>query len=139
MSTREGIERQIYSLSELERSALVEKYKRLYAKLPPRRLSREQIELAVAYRLQKLLNANLRAKMMQALAATEAIASILISNSRHTELIREWRGRIYSVTLLDDGVMYDDQRYRTLSAVARVITGKRCCGSEFFGVSAKES
>ena len=135
MKNSKGLEAQIHSLPELNRQELAERYQRLYAKPPSRRLSREQMEMAMALQLQKLLNANLRAKMMQVLTATEAITSILIFNSRHTELVREWRGRIYSVTLLDDGVMYDDRLYRSLSAVARVITGKRCCGSEFFGVS----
>lgn len=133
-----SLEQRIAALPDLDKAALVDQYRRFHGKPASRRLPRLQIELAVAYRLQKQLNANLRAKMMQALLASDAIESILSSNSCHTELIREWRGRIYSVTVLDDGVMYGDQRYRSLSAVARAITGKRCSGSEFFRVPAHE-
>ena len=131
-----SLEQQIAALPDLDKEALANQYRRLNGKPPSRRQPRAQIELTVAYRLQKQINAKLRAKMMQALLASDAIESILSSNSRHTELVREWHGRIYSVTVLDDGVMYGDQRYRSLSAVARVITGKRCSGSEFFGIPA---
>ena len=131
-----GLESRITALPDLEMSALIEQYRHFHGKAPSRRLPRSQIELAIAYQLQKQLTAKLQAKMMQALTATEAITTILITNSQHTELVREWRGHIYSVTLLDDGVIYNDRRYSSLSAVARLITGKRVSGADFFGVSA---
>lgn len=134
-----SLEQRIALLPNLDKEALVEQYLRLLGETPSRRLPRSQIELAIAYRLQKQLNANLRSKMMQALLASDAIESILSSNSSHAELVREWRGRLYSVTLLDYGVMYGDKHYLSLSDVARLITGKRCSGTEFFGVSAKSS
>ena len=134
MKRGESLERQIAALSDLDQTALAAAYQRLQGKAAPSRLPREQLELAVAVRLHKQLNANLRAKMMQALLAAEAMVSILSANSRHTELVREWRGRLYRVVILEDAVMYRDQKYRSLSAVARVITGQKISGSEFFGV-----
>lgn len=134
-----GLEQRISGLPDLDRAALIEQYRHLYGTGPSRRLPRAQIELAIAYRLQKQLIAKLQAKMMQALAATEAITNILITNSRHTEYVREWRGLIYSVTLLDDGVIYEERRYASLSAVARVITGKRISGDAFFGIKTDET
>ena len=133
-----GLESRITALPDLEMPALIEQYRHLHGKAPSRRLPRAHIELAVAYQLQKQLTAKLQAKMMQVLTATEAITTILITNSQHTELVREWRGHIYSVTLLDDGVIYNDQRYATLSAVAHVITGKHISGTEFFGAAPKQ-
>ena len=134
MKGGESLEKQIAALPDLDRAALVEIYQRLYAKPAPLRMPREQLELAVAIRLHKQLNANLRAKMMQALLASEAIASILSTNSRHTELVREWRGRLYRVVILDAAVMYQNQKYRSLSAVAQAITGQKISGAKFFRV-----
>lgn len=133
MKTSKAIEAQIAGLSKLNRTALAEHYRRLHSKPAPQRWPRKTLELAVAHHLQRQLNANLRAKMLQALLATEAIVSILSTNSRHTELIREWRGRLHRVVLLDDGVMYEGQRYRSLSAVAQKITESKCDGAKFFG------
>lgn len=134
MKKRQSLEGQIAALPDLDRSSLVEQYKRLHSHPAPMRWSRAHLEVAVAYRLQKQLNANLRNKMMQVLGATEAITSLLISNSQHSEIVREWRGRIYSVTLLDDGAVYNDRHYRSLSAVAQAITGKRGSGAAVFGL-----
>ena len=44
-----------------------------------------------------------------------------------TLLIREWRGKAHQVTVHDDGVAYHGKRYRSLSEVARLITGTRWC------------
>lgn len=51
-----------------------------------------------------------------------------------TVLIREWRGVRHHVTVLDDDVVYRGQRYKSLSEVARLITGTRWSGPVFFGL-----
>jgi Protein of unknown function (DUF2924) len=55
-------------------------------------------------------------------------------------LIREWRGKAHQVTVQDDAVVYRGKRYRSLSEVARLITGTRWSGPLFFGLrkAAKE-
>jgi hypothetical protein len=40
-----------------------------------------------------------------------------------TRLMREWQGRTYEVVVLDDGFSWQGTRYRSLSAIARKITG----------------
>ena len=50
------------------------------------------------------------------------------------QLVREWNGRIYRVLVLDDGFELDGRRYRSLSAVARHITGAAWSGPRFFGL-----
>ena len=49
-------------------------------------------------------------------------------------LIREWRGVSHRVTLLDSDVVYRGRRYKSLSEVARAITGTRWSGPLFFGL-----
>ena len=51
-----------------------------------------------------------------------------------TRLVREFQGREYTVTVLPDGFEWEGRRYKSLSAVARAITGTRWNGLTFFGV-----
>lgn len=51
-----------------------------------------------------------------------------------TKLIREWDGVTHTVTVLRDGFEWDGRRYKSLSAVARTITGTRWNGYRFFGL-----
>ena len=51
-----------------------------------------------------------------------------------TKLIREWDGTAHTVTVLKDGFDWGGQRYKSLSAVARAITGTRWNGYRFFGL-----
>lgn len=52
-----------------------------------------------------------------------------------TRLSREWHGRTHHVHVVDGGFDYRDERYRSLTAVARQITGARWSGPRFFGLA----
>ncbi len=49
-------------------------------------------------------------------------------------LIREWKGVEYTVTVLEKGFEYQGRKYRSLSAVAKAITGTHWSGPLFFGL-----
>jgi hypothetical protein len=51
-----------------------------------------------------------------------------------TRLVREWQGRTYDVLVLDGGFSWQDTHYRSLSALARKITGTAWSGPLFFGL-----
>lgn len=51
-----------------------------------------------------------------------------------TRLLRQWRGAVHLVEVLDHGFAYRGQRYGSLSAIARAITGTRWSGPVFFGL-----
>ncbi len=51
-----------------------------------------------------------------------------------TKLIREYKGQIYEVIILDNGYQYSGKIYKSLSAIANYITGTRWNGKVFFGV-----
>ena len=53
-------------------------------------------------------------------------------------LTREFRGRSYSVKVLANGFEYEGQHFKSLSAIARAITGTRWNGLAFFGVAASK-
>jgi hypothetical protein len=54
-----------------------------------------------------------------------------------TILTRRYKGRTLQVEVLEHGWAYDGQVYRSLSAVAKAITGSHCSGHFFFGLTQK--
>lgn len=52
-----------------------------------------------------------------------------------SRLIREWQGKLHEVSVRDDGFVYRDRKYRSLSAIAHDITGTRWSGPAFFGLN----
>ena len=56
-----------------------------------------------------------------------------------TRLLRTWQGGTHEVLVGDDGVSYRGQAYRSLSEVARLITGQRWSGPLFFGLKRRAS
>ena len=52
-----------------------------------------------------------------------------------TWLSRTWHGEVHQVVVLEHGVEYRDERFASLSAVARRITGTRWSGPRFFGLN----
>ena len=51
-----------------------------------------------------------------------------------TRLLREWQGRSHHVTVIANGFEYDGKTYRSLTAIARLITGSAWSGPLFFGL-----
>lgn len=51
-----------------------------------------------------------------------------------SQLIREWEGNVYEVTVMENGFRWRDQLYQSLSPIARDITGTRWSGPRFFGL-----
>ena len=51
-----------------------------------------------------------------------------------TVLKRDWRGRVHQVVVRQDGFGHEGKTYKTLSEVARVITGTKWSGPRFFGL-----
>jgi hypothetical protein len=138
---------QIAQLSKLNAEALKERWRTLFGDHPVPRIGRGLMIMAMAYRLQEKVFGGLKPsaertlrRMMeehfdrQLLAATRPVGA-------GTVLIREWRGMRHRVTVDEHGVIYRDHCYRSLSEVARAITGTRWSGPRFFGLGqrAKES
>lgn len=54
-----------------------------------------------------------------------------------TRLVRKWQGNVHSVTVLANSFEYLDKEYKSLSAIARLITGTRWSGPVFFGLKTR--
>jgi hypothetical protein len=113
----------------------------LYDTEPPPRISRELLTRAIACRLQErefggLAPAarRLLERVAGDLSSHRAKPNLARKAAPGTLLIREWRGKAHQVTVHNDGVVYRGKRYRSLSEVARLITGTRWSGPLFFGL-----
>lgn len=51
-----------------------------------------------------------------------------------TRLVREWQCKVHEVTVDGDSFLWNEERYRSLSEIARLITGTRWNGWVFFGL-----
>lgn len=122
---------------------LKEQWRELFDTEPPP-YNRRFLENRLAYRIQELAYGGLRPETIERL---EALANDLDGgdpNRRRqtakdrpiagTRLIREWQGIEHCVTVRDDDFEYQGRPYKSLSAVARSITGTRWNGLIFFGL-----
>jgi Protein of unknown function (DUF2924) len=137
----EELSAEIASLSKLDIDELRERWKGIYGKAPSREIGRSFLTRAIAYRLQERAHGGLKPSTSRLLArAVEDDGSDSSKKPRTrmaqsgTILIREWQGTAHRVTMLDDGVSFNGKRFRSLSEVAREITGSRWSGPRFFGL-----
>jgi hypothetical protein len=137
-----GLQQEISDLMTFDIEGLREKWAQLFGFNPSPLLSRLFIIRSIAYRLQEKVFGGLKPSVQRLLdqvydAGPGADLAQLPKKraSAGTILIREWRGIRHRVTVLNDSVIYRGQRYKSLSEVARLITGARWSGPRFFGVT----
>jgi hypothetical protein len=142
-ASREALSR----LPKLDLRELREEWRLLYKADASPHLSRELLIRAVAYRMQEVAVGGLRPERQRQL---RHIAQELKENGQArtplrpqlkpgTRLLREWQGRTYEVVVLDDGFSWEGTQYRSLSAIARKITGTAWSGPLFFGLKQNRS
>ena len=123
--------------------ALKQQWRDLFGKEPPP-YNRRFLESRLAYRIQELTYGGLKPETIERLTALgEQLdgGNISVRKQRAdnrpiagTRLIREWQGVEHCVTVLHDGYEYAGRPYKSLSAIARAITGTRWNGWVFFGL-----
>lgn len=99
---------------------------------PPKLRSRELLRLSIAWRLQTAAYGDLDGETRRRLRQSSLPAPP--APPPGSRLTREFRGVLHQVELTQDGCVYAGQRYRSLSEVARTITGTRWNGPRFFGL-----
>ena len=132
-------------LLHLDLGELRELWCHLYKTEAAPRLSRELLVRAVAHRMQEVASGGPRLELQRQLRqiGLELRQTGRVSIRPHlkpgTRLMREWRGRSYAVLVLDNGFSWQDTHYRSLSAIARKITGTAWSGPLFFGLRSNRS
>jgi DUF2924 family protein len=142
---RQRLSAEIALLESLDLDQLRARWKILYETEAPPRFSRDLLMRAVAYRMQERVLGGLkpatRRQFERISQDARARRPIRVAPVRQLApgalLIREWRGTKHQVTVLESGVMFRGKQYRSLSEVARVITGNRWSGPLFFGLKAR--
>ncbi len=137
---REALASEIASPSKLAIDELRERWKAMFGKAPARDISRSFATRAIAYRLQEKAFGGLKPSTQRMLAefaydganGSAAVRSRIVWPG--AVLVREWRGISHQVSVLEKGFSFRGKRYRSLSEVAREITGTRWSGPLFFGL-----
>jgi hypothetical protein len=139
---RERLASEIAALQSLDVTRLRTRWRTLYGSEAPARFSRDLLMRAVAYRIQERSLGGLRPatrRLFQRVAAdAHSRRPLKLAPLRRLEpgavLIREWHGVKHRVAVRENGFSFRGQHYRSLSAVARLITGSRWSGPLFFGL-----
>jgi DUF2924 family protein len=137
------VEQEIAALCDLDHAALKERWRALRGGEPPRKLSRQFLLRALAYYMQEQafggLSPAVRQRLQRLAVELKATGRITSTGKQSpikpgTRLIREWQGSTHEVTVLEEGFQWNEETYRSLSAIARAITGTRWNGHLFFGL-----
>jgi hypothetical protein len=126
----------------LERAELRAEWLRLYETNPSGRIGRDLLMAAVAYRLQEQIVGGLRPELRkrlrdiaeQARRGGETVLTAAPHLKPGTKLLRECQGHTHEVLVAEGGFVWQRQHYRSLSQIARAITGTRWSGPVFFGL-----
>lgn len=122
---------------------LKQQWRALFGTEPPP-YNRRFLESRLSYRVQELAYGGLKpttVARLEALGEQLDGGNVVIRRTRvddrpiaGTRLIREYQGVEHTVTVRNDGYAYQGRPYRSLSAIARAITGTRWNGWTFFGI-----
>ncbi len=134
------VEVRIEEMRTLPRHELETSWIRIHGCNPPKGVKRRFLERAIAYHLQTRAFGGLQPRARKALMAVLADqrnvgseGSAMSSLRPGSRLVREWNGRSHHVHVLDNGFAFKGKVYRSLSAIAREITGARWSGPRVFG------
>ena len=136
------LEAKLTALTVMDGDELRREWRRLYRSHPPLHIRRDLLVLAIAWKLQEKVHGGLTAAQKRRLAGIgeelrkngNLFAGPAIRLKPGLRLVREWRGETHTVLVLEDGFEWNGQRRRSLSAIAREITGTRWSGPLFFGL-----
>ncbi len=139
------MERQIMALGDLSMPELRKHWARVFNVPTPRGMSRDLLSRGISYKLQEQALGGLSQSTKRRL---KTMAGYLNEGKRGAfvtgptlkpgaKVVREWRAKAYTVTVLEEGFEYNGKRYQSLSAIAREITGVRWSGPRFFGLAGR--
>jgi hypothetical protein len=130
------------ALPGMDKATLCKKWQELFNKTAPKHLRKEFMVRIIAYKMQEEAFGGLSTTTRRRLK--QIAISLKNGNDKPnvdlrpikpgTRLIREWRGKTHTVSVAETGFEFQGSRYRSLSEIARLITGTRWSGPLFFGL-----
>jgi hypothetical protein len=141
-STTSTVANEIAALRQATPADLKERWQALYCTEPPRRISRDLLVRALAYRIQEKALGGLKPSTRRLLAKVAGDVSAhrpmrvapQPTLKPGTVLLREWHGTQHEVIVREDGIVFRGKPYKSLSEVAYRITGTKWSGPRFFGL-----
>ena len=137
---------ELAELQDMPHAALKDRWRSLYGTEPPA-YKRQHMVRRLAYRIQELayggLSDETKAELERIAEEDERRRQGVRAQRRKpksthplpgTRLVREWNGQRHEVTAIEGGFEYDGRRYKSLSAIAKAITGAHWSGPQFFGL-----
>jgi len=137
---RESIDANLAALVTMSPAQLREKWTATERTAPPN-LPPALFRRFLAQRLQERRSGALPllvARELERAARGEPVASSVrwaVSLTPGTRLVREWNGQTIAVEVREDGFAWKDRTWRSLSEIARVVTGAHWSGPRFFGTA----
>ena len=137
-----GLDERLASLAAMGPKDLRAEWERVHRVPPPAAFGPDLLARALAYAVQEKVRGGLPSSLIREirrgvadLAATSMLPDRAPPLQPGTRLTREWHGRTHHVHVVYPGFEYRDKPYRSLTAIAREITGARWSGPRFFGLA----
>jgi hypothetical protein len=145
-----GLADAMAQMRDLDHAALLVRWRNHVGGEPPAHLPKFLLGRMLAFRLQENAYGGLPDSARRAL---ERLSGLNGQRSREptppisassglrpgTLLTREWQGKLHQVMVLDDGFGWNGATLKSLSEIARAITGTRWSGPKFFGLAVAKS
>jgi hypothetical protein len=122
----------------MSREALAKEWQRVWRSRPPAAATPDLLMRGIAWKLQEQVHGTLSRSTRQTLdriARRDADPRQRVMRIKAgTRLVRGWHGVTHAVLVTEDGFVFEDRTYRSLTAIAQEITGTRWSGPVFFGL-----
>ena len=135
-----GLDAKLARLGTLTPAELRAEWLRLHGAAAPR-VSNDLLTRGIAWRLQEKALGGLPPSIARALkrltAGGDSGAALVAPDELRpgTRLLRQWQGRSISVEVVEGGFLFEGRCYRSLSQIAREVTGTSWSGPRFFGLT----
>ena len=142
---KSSVAARVAALPGMSSTELKAMWRELFDAEPPIQNNKQYLVNRLAYRIQELAFGGIKPAVR---AKLDAMADALDPKAPKqrtdrpvvgTQLIREWKGAEERVTVVTNGFEWQGRRFRSLSAVARAITGTQWNGPAFFGFRSARS
>ncbi len=140
MASNNKLYKQLRALENTSRAELVDEWHRTFKSPPPRYASPKFMAQGIAYELQTRAFGGLSQAIQRQLASISNGKPVQATSPKikpGTRLLREWHGTTHEVMATDKGYVWNGTTYRSLTAIARTITGTPWNGLVFFGLKKK--
>jgi hypothetical protein len=130
------LEEQLTALATMSPGQLRIEWRRAFRSSPPE-LTPDLMCRFIAWKLQVKAHGGLEpriANVLNRIAAGGDSGEATINLKPGARIVREWNGRIIPVLVTSDGFSFEDRCYRSLSEIAREVTGAHWSGPRFFGL-----